>query len=472
MPIQADSAVDPADFINKSQANATPSNDSGRVPKLESDGKLDDFFLRGAFEMPALDTINGATTPQAVFLGSDGLLRLSDIDNRVSNGFTGFVTSNVTGTSKPAQVGTAEHEITAATNSFTVNAGTNLVMVIIAYAGDNSSAASLPSSFTWNSQTLTNRHSGGNATTRIGVWTLEIGTLGSNTTANIVRSGGNGANTVAYDVIVYDNVDQTTPLADVDSAVGGGTTASVLIEPLTAATSRGVVLGYSRINTANVTTSGVTDINTGTNAELSHLLNDYDFTASVSSASSNVVVAGLVLNQAITNNAEVINRGVIGGFSGLTKGDKYFLSSTAGSLSTTGDGKEVGIAVSTTQIKLRESQPLVASDAITVTTTTGSQKVNCGFRPTKITLLASAMSTSYTCVMNAVWQDGAIVGWGVGGNTNNWSLNPRLYDGSSATDYLTFSITSVTEQGFTISWTESGSFSPSNGPGLVYIAEA
>lgn len=35
-----------SDFINQSEANGTPANDAGRVPKLESDGKLNGFFMR------------------------------------------------------------------------------------------------------------------------------------------------------------------------------------------------------------------------------------------------------------------------------------------------------------------------------------------------------------------------------------------------------------------------------------------
>lgn len=34
------------DFINQSEANATPANDAGRVAKLENDGKLSGFFMR------------------------------------------------------------------------------------------------------------------------------------------------------------------------------------------------------------------------------------------------------------------------------------------------------------------------------------------------------------------------------------------------------------------------------------------
>jgi hypothetical protein len=54
------------DFINESQRNATPSNDAGRVPKLESDAKLSRTFLRAAFggngSDGALTIASGTTT--------------------------------------------------------------------------------------------------------------------------------------------------------------------------------------------------------------------------------------------------------------------------------------------------------------------------------------------------------------------------------------------------------------------------
>ncbi len=61
--------IDQSDFIKKSSANTTPANDSGRVVKLESDGKLDPFFTRAGFGGTGLDgnlTItSGVTTISA-----------------------------------------------------------------------------------------------------------------------------------------------------------------------------------------------------------------------------------------------------------------------------------------------------------------------------------------------------------------------------------------------------------------------
>ncbi len=56
--------------------------------------------------------------------------------------------------------------------------------------------------------------------------------------------------------------------------------------------------------------------------------------------------------------------------------------------------------------------------------------------------------------MDAVWVNGTIqgVGWGTTG--------AALYDGDPTNGrYMQFTITSVTDTGFTITWTESGTFS-------------
>jgi hypothetical protein len=58
--------IDQSDFINKSQANPTPSADVNRVPKLETDGKLSNSFLRTGFGGDGTDGIlaisSGTTT--------------------------------------------------------------------------------------------------------------------------------------------------------------------------------------------------------------------------------------------------------------------------------------------------------------------------------------------------------------------------------------------------------------------------
>lgn len=60
MAITPDSTAEASDFINQSEADPTPANDAGRVPKLESDGKLSGHFLR----RPIVRVYESPNTPQ------------------------------------------------------------------------------------------------------------------------------------------------------------------------------------------------------------------------------------------------------------------------------------------------------------------------------------------------------------------------------------------------------------------------
>jgi len=70
-----------SDFINESQKNATPSNDEGRVPKLEANAKLNNAFIEdNASDIVVGEDIDGSTTPKACFVGN-GSESLDDIVN-------------------------------------------------------------------------------------------------------------------------------------------------------------------------------------------------------------------------------------------------------------------------------------------------------------------------------------------------------------------------------------------------------
>src|SRR4051794_13846728 len=97
MSITAGSNALAADFISQSQANATPSNDSGRVPKLESDGKLHGYFTRNGIVMTAGETLSGATTPVPVYQKTaDSRLYACDANDSTKYKFIGFATSTAT----------------------------------------------------------------------------------------------------------------------------------------------------------------------------------------------------------------------------------------------------------------------------------------------------------------------------------------------------------------------------------------
>jgi len=82
-----------SDFINESQKNATPSNDEGRVPKLEDNAKISAKFLSSTESDIVLgETIDGTTTPKACFIseGNDEPFKFientgttNSVDNRL-----------------------------------------------------------------------------------------------------------------------------------------------------------------------------------------------------------------------------------------------------------------------------------------------------------------------------------------------------------------------------------------------------
>lgn len=73
MPITAGSIARADDFINRATANATPSNDAGRVPKLEADGKFSSqWFLDGFGNNTDGTVLLDGTNTFASFLSKSG----------------------------------------------------------------------------------------------------------------------------------------------------------------------------------------------------------------------------------------------------------------------------------------------------------------------------------------------------------------------------------------------------------------
>jgi hypothetical protein len=86
-----------SDFITKAEKNATPANDSGRVPQLETDGKLHGFFTKNGQVLNAGATINGATLPVPVYQDkTDNEVYACDANDATKYKFIGFATSNGT----------------------------------------------------------------------------------------------------------------------------------------------------------------------------------------------------------------------------------------------------------------------------------------------------------------------------------------------------------------------------------------
>lgn len=174
---------------------------------------------------------------------------------------------------------------------------------------------------------------------------------------------------------------------------------------------------------------------------------------------------GFAQEAAVLNGAvNLVYANHMGGFSALTIGAPYYISGTAGAVTATAPTNvvRVGTAVSATQILISNRIHRAAGNGTSLGTASSSQAITTGFRPVKIKVHVRGVeqnTPSKLHTLDFVWLNGAI--FGVAVNDENTSSvtdnNLRLYDGTGA--YMTFSITSVTATGFTITWTETGTFS-------------
>lgn len=190
------------------------------------------------------------------------------------------------------------------------------------------------------------------------------------------------------------------------------------------------------------------------------------------------------VNENITagNTIKVYIGGVMGGFTGLTPGVKYFLSTTAGGVSTTvyNIAVSVGYAISATQIMiLRESLMAYAthSTSLTVASCPFDVETTIGFRPKLI--IASCAGGSGTAGAGARSLGVILYGAGTTGGATFAGEGSdriavaeaylRLYEDSSSalSEYYKLTVKSVADNTFTITWSL-GAGSPGNMAGIVY----
>lgn len=115
--IGSDETARASDFINESERDATPSNDVGRVPKLESDGMLSHLFLNLQPEIVSGTTLSvttdGNTKVLCVAVGT------------VSNG------GGTNDTATLAYDGTTKHSITLVGSGITAGVERAVTLVFL-----------------------------------------------------------------------------------------------------------------------------------------------------------------------------------------------------------------------------------------------------------------------------------------------------------------------------------------------------
>lgn len=161
------------------------------------------------------------------------------------------------------------------------------------------------------------------------------------------------------------------------------------------------------------------------------------------------------------NPISIKTTGVVSGFTGLTEGP-YYVSDTAGTIQTTPGTNTVlvGWAISETELVIQKGSRYTAGAISSTISASGSQAITCGFRPSIINITARNVSTVPELnSVDIVWVNGSIYGVSVldNGASSFSESGTNLYDNTNINS-LTFTITSVTDTGFTITWTEGGSY--------------
>ena len=115
------------------------------------------------------------------------------------------------------------------------------------------------------------------------------------------------------------------------------------------------------------------------------------YKADANDTTLNMAIGFVTTNALITTTPTVTTLGVVGGFTGLTQNATYYVSDTAGSISTTPSTTcaiPVGKAISTTQLLLNFGKRIATGTITHSSAGTGNQDVTTtiGFRPVKITL--------------------------------------------------------------------------------------
>lgn len=216
----------------------------------------------------------------------------------------------------------------------------------------------------------------------------------------------------------------------------------------------------SRTLTAGATISGAT-----TPVPVYQNKTDNEFYACDANDTSAMKFLGFAISDGTDgNDIEVQFSGVVSGFTGLSEGEKYYVQDAVGTIGTSPGTYEilVGVAISETELLIQKGKRR-AVGSTSIGTASGTDVIVCGFRPNVVRLKGGASNSSEGSIMEAIWNNGTLVGFGIlyDGSVGTSSNSPVIYHDQSGNS-MTFSITSVTDTGFTISWTETGSFGPTS----------
>ena len=276
----------------------------------------------------------------------------------------------------------------------------------------------------------------------------------SNTAGEISSSAGTTERAIGVALsttkLLMNFVEKRLPTADEKDALAGDGAPPSATNPYTT---------KNRTMTSGETISGAT-----TPVPVYQNKTDNEFYACDANDTDKMKFLGFaVSNGTDGNDIDVQFAGIVPGFTGLSEGEKYYVQDTAGTIGTTAGTYEVlvGVAISETELLIQKGKRRAGgSTYLGSIDATGSESITTGFRPSKIRVhVWNRESQSANIELNFIWVNGTAHGlskWS-SGSGQSMEDSVKFFD-QSGSDYLTFSITSVTDTGFTISYTETGTF--------------
>jgi hypothetical protein len=174
------------------------------------------------------------------------------------------------------------------------------------------------------------------------------------------------------------------------------------------------------------------------------------------------------LGFAITNGTngasmDVQFTGIVSGFTGLTEGEKYYVQDAVGTIGNSAGTYEIlaGVAISETELLIQKGRRRAGGTLGALGTASSSEAITCGFRPSVVRLygVGDDDGNGNFSVAMGVWINGTFYDCALGhfGATGAEGTTFAMYASNSG-DYMSLSIGSITDTGFTISWTETGSY--------------
>lgn len=318
-----------------------------------------------AVSMDLRSDIDGSTTPVAVALAPvDGGIYVAEADQTRKDDFIGFITTNATHATKAVIVDENSLNGTNPSGSVTMTAGNNKYILVLQFNAGATGNPAEPSSITWGATNLVKLANIAAADRHIvTAWGAALGNLASDTTNTLTVTGATAPsfNVGTAQWFDLENIDQSNPIADAVNSDNAGSIAN-----LTPNQSVNLVITGATSSNAASTPSGFTNVLSSTAGGW----NRYAAWAYVDGVGDFTIAWGGTLNQtdeeatAIVFKAagdptsvEVVVGGVLGGFSGLTPNAKYYLSNTAGAISTSPGSTSIllGKAISATELLIIQS---------------------------------------------------------------------------------------------------------------------